>query len=198
MRVEETPMHEMKARKANIIWMLFSGMLYISAFTFGGGFVIATFVKKRFSDELGWITESEMLDLIALAQSAPGAIAVNVAILVGWKVFGAIGMAASVVGTILPPMIIITMVSLIYNLIADNFYVALLLKGMQVGVSAVILSASIDLASKVLKEKSVLYDVLMVAAFVLSYVFKVNVVILILAALMLGLSLSFFKGKGAI
>lgn len=110
MRVEETPMHEMKARKANIIWMLFSGMLYISAFTFGGGFVIATFVKKRFSDELGWITESEMLDLIALAQSAPGAIAVNVAILVGWKVFGAIGMAASVVGTILPPMIIITMV----------------------------------------------------------------------------------------
>ncbi len=198
MQAEETKMHERKPRKANVLWMLFSGMFYISAFTFGGGFVIATFVKKKFSDELGWISESEMLDLIALAQSAPGAIAVNVSILVGWKVFGLFGMIVSVLGTILPPMIIITVVSIIYNLIADNFYVALLLKGMQVGVSAIILSVSIDLAIKVIKEKSALYDILMVVAFVLSYVFKVNVVILILAALLLGISLAFFSRKGAL
>lgn len=191
-------MHDKKPRASNVLWMLFSGMFYISAFTFGGGFVIATFVKKKFSDELGWIDESEMLDLIALAQSAPGAIAVNVAILVGWKVFGVIGMIASVLGTILPPMIILTAVSFIYNLIADNMYVAMVLKGMQAGVAAIILSVSIDLAVKVMKEKSILYDALMVAAFVLSFFFKVNVVFLIIAALLLGVALAFFKRKGAL
>lgn len=191
-------MHAKKPRMTNVLWMLFSGMFYISAFTFGGGFVIATFVKKKFSDELGWIDESEMLDLIALAQSAPGAIAVNVAILVGWKVFGVIGMIASVLGTILPPMIILTAVSFIYNLIADNMYVAMVLKGMQAGVAAIILSVSIDLAVKVMKEKSILYDALMVAAFVLSFFFKVNVVFLIIAALLLGVALAFFRRKGAL
>ncbi|MBR6235396.1 MAG: chromate transporter [Spirochaetales bacterium] len=191
-------MHAKKPRMTNVLWMLFSGMFYISAFTFGGGFVIATFVKKKFSDELGWIDESEMLDLIALAQSAPGAIAVNVAILVGWKVFGVIGMIASVLGTILPPMIILTAVSFIYNLIADNMYVAMVLKGMQAGVAAIILSVSIDLAVKVMKEKSILYDALIVAAFVLSFFFKVNVVFLIIAALLLGVALTFFRRKGAL
>ncbi len=191
-------MHAKKPRMTNVLWMLFSGMFYISAFTFGGGFVIATFVKKKFSDELGWIDESEMLDLIALAQSAPGAIAVNVAILVGWKVFGVIGMIASVLGTILPPMIILTAVSFIYNLIADNMYVAMVLKGMQAGVAAIILSVSIDLAVKVMKEKSILYDALIVAAFVLSFFFKVNVVFLIIAALLLGVALAFFRRKGVL
>ena len=191
-------MHDKKPRASNVLWMLFSGMFYISAFTFGGGFVIATFVKKKFSDELGWIDESEMLDLIALAQSAPGAIAVNVAILVGWKVFGIIGMIASVLGTILPPMIILTAVSFIYNLIADNMYVAMVLKGMQAGVAAIILSVSIDLAVKIIKEKSILYDSLIVVAFVLSFFFKVNVVFLIIAALLLGVALAFFWRKGAL
>ena len=65
---------------------LFLNMLYISAFTFGGGFVITSFMKKRFVDGLHWIDESEMLDLVAIAQSTPGAIAVNASILVGWRV----------------------------------------------------------------------------------------------------------------
>ncbi len=187
-----------RQRKPGLLWTLFSSMFYISAFTFGGGFVIATFVKKRFSDELGWIDESEMLDLIALAQSAPGAIAVNVSILVGWKVFGLLGMAISVLATILPPMIILTVVSFFYSLIADNAYVAMVLKGMQAGVAAIIISVSIDLAIKVIKEKSIFHDALILVAFVLSFVFKVNVVILIIGALAIGVSMAFLKGKGAL
>ena len=83
---------------------LFFSTLYISSFTFGGGFVIVTLMKKKFVDELHWITEEEMLDMTALAESAPGAIAVNAAILVGWQVEGLLGMITAVVGTILPPM----------------------------------------------------------------------------------------------
>lgn len=73
------------------LWLLFSGMFYISAFTFGGGFVIVTFMKRKFVDTLHWLDEQEMLDFTALAQSSPGAIAVNAAILVGLKICGAAG-----------------------------------------------------------------------------------------------------------
>ena len=64
---------------------VFFSTLYLSAFTFGGGYVIVTLMKKKFVDELHWIDEEEMLDLVAIAQSAPGAIAVNGAIVVGYS-----------------------------------------------------------------------------------------------------------------
>ena len=80
-----------------VLLKLFWSMLYISTFTFGGGFVIITFMKRKFVDELHWLEESEMLDMTALAQSSPGAIAVNAAILVGWRVHGLSGMAVAVV-----------------------------------------------------------------------------------------------------
>lgn len=67
--------------------------------------------EKKFVDELHWITEEEMLDMTALAESAPGAIAVNAAILVGWQMEGLPGMMTAVVGTILPPMVILSIIS---------------------------------------------------------------------------------------
>ncbi len=63
-------------KKKHVLWKLFISTLYLSAFTFGGGYVIVTLMKEKFVDELHWIEEDEMLDLIAIAQSAPGAIAV--------------------------------------------------------------------------------------------------------------------------
>lgn len=73
----------MKSKK-QILIKLFISTFYLSAFTFGGGYVIVTLMKKKFVDEYHWIDENEMLDLIAIAQSAPGAIAVNGAIVVGY------------------------------------------------------------------------------------------------------------------
>ena len=70
------------------LWKLFLSTLYLSAFTFGGGYVIVTLMKKKFVDEYHWIGEDEMLDLVAIAQSSPGAIAVNGAIVVGYKLAG--------------------------------------------------------------------------------------------------------------
>ena len=102
----------MKETKGTVLKKLFFSTLYISAFTFGGGFVIITFMKRKFVDELHWIDMTEMLDLTALAQSSPGAIAVNAAILVGWRVAGLMGMLIAVLGTILPPMLILSVISL--------------------------------------------------------------------------------------
>lgn len=165
---------------------LFFSTLYISSFTFGGGFVIVTLMKKKFVDELHWITEEEMLDMTALAESAPGAIAVNTAILVGWQVEGLLGMITAVVGTILPPMVILSIISYFYNVFAANVYVALVLKGMQAGVAAVILDVVCSMGGKVIASHSAVSLFLMVAAFAANYIFGVNVVLIILAAALFG------------
>ncbi len=104
--------NNMRKKNTGRLLPLFLSMLYISAFTFGGGFVIVTFMKRKFVDEYHWIDEQEMLDMTALAQSSPGPIAVNAAILVGWKTAGFAGMAAAVLGTVIPPVVILSVVSL--------------------------------------------------------------------------------------
>ena len=86
-----------------ILKKLFLSTLYLSAFTFGGGYVIISLLKNKFVDELGWIDQEEMLDLTAIAQSSPGAIAVNGAIVVGYKLAGIPGILCSIAGAILPP-----------------------------------------------------------------------------------------------
>lgn len=184
-----------KDSKANLLWKLFFSTLYISAFTFGGGFVIITFMKKKFVDELHWINEEEMLDMTALAQSSPGAIAVNAAILVGWRVAGAIGMITAVIGTILPPMLILTAVSFFYQAFAANRYVAFLLKGMQAGVVAVILDVVCNLGGNVLKTRQIPSYVVMAAAFVATFVFGINVIYIILAAAAAGILMEIWKRK---
>lgn len=172
--------------RAARLWKLFVTTLYISSFTFGGGFVIVTFMKKKFVDELHWIDEQEMLDMTALAQSSPGAIAVNAAILVGWQVEGLAGMLVAVLGTILPPMIILSIISMFYAAFAANRYIALVLKGMQAGVAAVILDVVFDLGGKVVRTGSWVYIALMIAAFVANTVLGINVILVILAAAAFG------------
>ncbi|MCH3907105.1 MAG: chromate transporter [Sphaerochaeta sp.] len=178
---------ETKERKPSLVTLFFS-ILYISAFTFGGGFVIVTFMKKKFVDQLHWIDEEEMLDYIALAQSSPGAIAVNASILVGWKIGGLAGMLIAVLAAIIPPMAIITAISFAYQAFASNRIVAMALRGMQAGVGAVMLDVVFTLGGNVLKQKSWILIVLMIASFLAAYLYDVNASILILTVLALVLA----------
>ncbi|MGN0801923.1 MAG: chromate transporter [Candidatus Faecivicinus sp.] len=172
--------------KRHVLLKLFLSTLYISAFTFGGGFVIVTFMKRKFVDDLHWIDEQEMLDLVALAQSSPGAIAVNAAILVGWRVGGFPGMLTAVLGTVLPPMAILLGISFFYAEFAANPWVALALKGMQAGVAAVILDVVCGLGGKVIGTRSRLHILIMAAAFAAVAIWEVNVIHIILAAALVG------------
>lgn len=185
------------ARRGETLWKLFWSTLYISAFTFGGGFVIVTFMKRRFVDELHWLEEQEMLDLTALAQSSPGAIAVNAAILVGWRIGGFAGMLVAVLGTILPPMAILSVISVCYAAFAANRYVALVLGGMQAGVAAVILDVVCGLGGRVIRERSPLHLLVMAAAFAATVFFQVNVIGIILAAALVGVAAALARRKGA-
>ena len=181
--------------RKNVLWKLFISTLYLSAFTFGGGYVIVTLMKQKFVDELHWIEEDEMLDLIAIAQSAPGAIAVNGAIVVGYKLAGLLGAIVAIIATIIPPFAIITVISYFYELFRDNFVVSKLLSGMQASVGAVIASVVWDMGDGVLKQKSALSDLIMVAAFLSACVFRVNVIYIILACIALGVLRTVLSGR---
>ena len=173
-------------KKSKVLRKLFFSTLYLSTFTFGGGYVIVTLMKNKFVDELHWIDEEEMLDLVAIAQSSPGAIAVNGAIVVGYKLAGIPGVLCSILGAILPPMIILSLISLCYDAFLTNLIVGSMLKGMQSGVAAVIASVVYDMGSKVVKEKDWVNIVIMGISFIASYFFKVNVVLIIVVVACIG------------
>ena len=168
------------------LFKLFCATFTLSAFTFGGGYVIITLMKDRFVDKYHWLEENEMLDMVSIAQSAPGPIAVNGSVITGYKLRGLAGVLAAVVGTALPPFLIITIISFFYDAFADNFVVAQLLEGMQAGVGAVIASVVWDMGADIARQKSVSSMLIMAAAFVLSCVCKVNVVYIVLGCIALG------------
>ena len=168
--------------KRQVLRRLFFSTLYLSAFTFGGGYVIVTLLKKKFVDEYHWIEEDEMLDLVAIAQSAPGAIAVNGAIVVGYKLAGMLGAAVAITATIIPPFVIISAISVFYEAFRDNFLVSQMLAGMQAGVGAVIASVVWQMGSDVVRSKSAASVLIMAAAFAATCFFGVNVVLVVLAA----------------
>ena len=171
---------------------LFLSTLTISSFTFGGGYVIISLLKKKFSDELHWIEEKEMLNLAAIAQSAPGAVAVNAAILVGYRTAGLMGTAIAVFGTIIPPFVIISLISLCYTAFRENLIVAAVLKGMQSGIAAVIADVTVNLCGSVYRESGILSVLVMAAAFCASWFFDVNVLWIILACAIYGILRTFF------
>ena len=117
-------------QKKEVLVKLFLSTLYLSAFTFGGGYVIVTLMKKKFVDEYHWIEEDEMLDLTAIAQSSPGAIAVNGAIVVGYKLAGLPGVLVSIVATVIPPFVIIALISVFYNAFRNSWIISRMLEGM--------------------------------------------------------------------
>jgi chromate transporter len=186
-------------KDSNKLWTLFRSMFVLSACTFGGGFVIVSLMKKKFVEDLKWLEEEEMLDVTAITQSAPGPLPVNASVIIGYRIAGMVGSLTAVLGTILPPMIIISVISLFYEQFRTNPYIAVALQVMRAGVAAVIFDVVINLAGNVVKTKRILYIVMMVTAFVITYFFGVSAMIVILTCLGIGLldlAISLKKRKG--
>mgnify|MGYP001629871011 CR=1 FL=1 len=182
-------------RTPALYWKIFISTFTLSAFTFGGGYVIVPLMQKKFVNQYGWIDETEMLDMVAIAQSAPGPIAVNASIIIGYRLGGVLGAMVSMLGTVLPPFVIIAIISFFYQAFRDNYVVATVMRGMQAGVAAVIVDAVIKMAVNVGKEKSVLSYIIMFAAFIVAYFFNVNVVFVILACAAVGIIATVIREK---
>lgn len=165
---------------------LFLSVLKISAFTFGGGYVIVPLMRKRFSEELQWVAEEEMLDMIAIAQSAPGPIAVNTSIILGYRLLGIKGALASVLGTAIPPLVVLTLISMFYQAFRENTWIAALLNAMRAGVAAVIVDVVWTMAANIVKKRKPTPILLMVAAFVAVWFFKVNIILVLISCGLVG------------
>ena len=175
---------------------LFTSTLYLSAFTFGGGYVIVSLLKERFVDQLHYIDEKEMLDLVAIAQSAPGAIAVNGAIVLGYKMAGILGIIVCVIGTIIPPIVIISVIAS-FKIFITNKIISAILLGMRAGIGAIIVSVVYDMALSVMDEHKERNILIMIGAFVLNYFLNVNIMYIIIGCILLAFVELFIRRERA-
>ena len=165
---------------------LFISTFLISAFTVGGGFVLIPLMKAKFVDEYGWLKENEALDLVSIAQSAPGVMAANSSIIMGYRMGGFLGSLTALLATILPPLITLTIISYFYDAVASNPYVRMFLKGMQCGVTAILINVVLDLVIKQIKKKLALPLIIMAGAFIAAVVFKINIMQIIAVVAVVG------------
>ena len=176
-------------KKANpkILWQLFTSMFLLSSCTFGGGFVIVSLMKKKFVDEKKWLEEDEMLDITAITQSSPGPLPVNASVIIGYRMAGIAGSLTAIAGTILPPMIIISLISLCYEQFRTNEIVALALQVTRAGVAAVILDVTLNLAGNIIKLHNAFYLGMMILCFIAVVFFNVSAMAVILTCLAVGI-----------
>jgi chromate transporter len=166
---------------------LFISTFLISAFTVGGGFVLIPLMKAKFVDEYGWLKENEALDLVSIAQSAPGVMAANSSIIMGYRMGGFLGSLTALLATVLPPLITLTVISFFYDAVASNPYVRMFLKGMQCGVTAILIKVVFDLVVKQVKKKLALPLIVMAGTFIAAVVFKINIMQIVAVDAIIGL-----------
>jgi len=174
-------------RGTHFYWELFKSTFLISAFTVGGGFVIIPLLKAKYVDEYGWLNDKETLDLVAIAQSMPGVVAVNASVILGYRMAGVRGTLTALLATTLPPLITLSAICYFYDIFAANPYVKLALKGMQCGATALILNVGIDLLRKQLRKKLLLPIAIVLVTFLCNLFLDVNIMLLVLIDGLIGL-----------
>ena len=176
-------------RLLQLFWTFFK----IGAFTLGGGYAMIPLVQREVVDHRGWMGEEEFLDLIALAQSAPGIIAVNTAVFVGYKVAGRRGIVLSVLGATLPSFLIILLIAMCFTHFRDNPHVEAVFKGIRPAVVALIAAPLYKMA----KAAKISWKNLWIpaAAALLIWLAGVSPVIVIIAAIAGGLAWTYWTNK---
>lgn len=185
----------MKKSKNKILWELFVEMFILSSCTFGGGFVIVSLMKNKFVDKKKWLTEDEMLDITAITQSSPGPLPVNASIIIGYRMAHILGSLVAVLGTILPPMIIISIISVFYEQFRTNEIISLALLVTRAGVAAVIIDVTINLFQNIMNTKKYLYIMMMFISFILVFYLKISAMYIILGCLFIGIFSAIYNLK---
>lgn len=129
-----------------MLWQLFISFLKIGAFTFGGGYAMVPLIEREVIDKKGWVKREDFLDLLTIAQSAPGPIALNTAVFVGYRISGLKGALSALMGIVLPSFSIILLVALFFADIRDNVVVDAAFKAMRPAVVALIVAPIVGLA----------------------------------------------------
>ncbi|MGN7403638.1 chromate transporter [Cytobacillus praedii] len=153
--------------------------MFISTFTFGGGYVVVPMIRKYFVSGKKLFSEDELVDMAAIAQSSPGAIAINLATLSGFRVAGMTGAVLSGIAAVIPSFVILVFISMFYVAFAANPLISEVLRGMQAGVAALIVDFVIDMCSMMIKERSLLLTLMIPTSFLANFIFEINVAIIL-------------------
>lgn len=167
---------------------LFLTFLKINSFTFGGGYTIVPVIRDEFVQNKHCIQEDEMLDIVAIAQSGPGPMAINASILTGYRILGPKGALVSLAASVLPCLVIISLLFYIYKQVASNPWVMSAFACMGGMISAVMLVTCFRMAKEALKQHKRFSALLMALAFILGYWGQVNTALIILGAGLAGLA----------
>lgn len=140
------------AGRLKSLWLLFINMLKIGLFTFGGGYAMIHLLENEFVSKKKWIEEDEFMDLVAIAESTPGPIAINCSTYIGYKKEKILGAVFATLGMCIPSFTIIFLISLFFNQFLSIGWVASAFKGIQVCVVFLILSAGVKMLKKMKKK----------------------------------------------
>ena len=177
----------MDAERKGRLWTLFRVFFKISAVSVGGGLTMLPLMSREFSEERKWITEEEVVDVVAIVQSVPGIIAVNMAILIGQRAAGLPGVFAASVGVVLPPVIVILAIAALLFQLSGNETMDHIFLGVRAAVSALILISVIKMSRSVLKGP--LPIAIALIGFLLLVLFDVDAVGMIVGAAVVGLAM---------
>ena len=176
------------------LWLM-AVNLFISTFTFGGGYVVVPMVRRYFVNRKHFFGEEDLMNMAAVAQSTPGAIAINLSALAGYQVAGFPGAAISCIAAIVPPLLILGLISTFYTLFITNALVAAVLKGMLAGVAALIVDLIIDMYALIQKEHSPFLSFMIPAAFLANFIFNINVALILFLCCFLCVLRVFWKRR---
>lgn len=164
---------------------LFISFFKIGLFTFGGGYAMIPLIQKEIAEQKQWITDDDILEIIAIAESTPGPIAVNAATFVGWRAAGFLGALCATIGVVLPSFVIISLIAFVLGEFQNVKAVRYAFFGIRAGVLALILRALVSMYKK--SPKGTLSYMITILAFAASAVFDVNAIVIILLAGVTGL-----------
>ena len=187
-------------KRSKLILTLFLSFFKIGAFTFGGGYAMLSLLENEFVSKRGWLTKDEFLDMVAIAESTPGPIAINSATFIGYKTAGAIGSAFATLGVVLPSFIIIYVISLFLDKFLALTLVANAFRGIQACVVYLIGSVGIKMLKQL--EKKPLPPIIMGAVLVCMVAFslfavKFSSIVYILVSGVIGIIAFYVSKKGA-
>ena len=168
-----------------ILWQLFSSFFRIGCFTIGGGYAMLPLMQKEVVDNKHWLTENDFVDMLALVQSAPGVIAVNTSVFVGYRIKGITGAIFAALGCILPSFIMILCVAYFFSQFNENEHIIRIFKGIRPAVVALIAASVVKLAMN--QKINVSFVIILIASTLLIWLCSVSPVYIIIAAAIWGI-----------
>ena len=172
-----------------LFWTFFK----IGLFTFGGGYAMISFIHKESVEKHRWISSEDMNNIVVVAESTPGPIAINSATFIGYKVGKFLGAVFAVLGVILPSLIIITLISILLNYVENITIINYAFEGIRAAIIILMIEAIFKLA-KPLKKNALFYSLFLVS-FVAHFFFKVDAILLIIIGIILGIIRELFNKK---